>query len=142
MFIFASTKKGLRLKVAKELGFEEIPMVYLKISDPQKEKRLNIRLNKNASDWDYDLLGQFDETFLSGVGFSSEELDDIFDIDILEQFDPQKELEKFDIKKIKTSIKNAEKLFQDAVGCLRNSEPKHHTDCEYCTWLKYLNEFD
>jgi DNA modification methylase len=106
-----------RLKVAKDLGFKEVPVVYLKISDPEKEKELNLRLNKNTGDWDYDLLGKFDETFLSGVGFSSEELDNIFDIDIPEQFDLRKELEKLDIKKVKVQKGNAFQLGQHRLMC-------------------------
>jgi DNA modification methylase len=51
---------------------------------------------------DWDLLVEFDESLLTDVGFSSEELDDIFDLDedTLEQFDLQKELEKLDINEV------------------------------------------
>lgn len=38
------------------------------------------------------------------------------------------------VKKITTDIKNAERLFRDAVKCLRGPEPKRHSDCEYCSW--------
>jgi len=89
-----------RLKVAKDLGYKEIPVVYLNIPGVEKEKELNLRLNKNTGDWDYDLLSQFDENFLSDLGFSSEELDSIFDIEIPGEFDLKKELEKLDIKNI------------------------------------------
>lgn len=91
-----------RLKVAKELGYKEIPVVYLDIPDEAKEKELNLRLNKTLGDWDWELLSEFDETLLSDVGFSSEEMDLIFDIDIeeTENFDLDKELKKLDIKKV------------------------------------------
>jgi DNA modification methylase len=90
-----------RLKVAKDLGYKEIPVVYVNIPDVEKEKELNLRLNKNVGEWDWSLLSDFGETMLSDIGFSSEELDDIFDIeDTPEQFDLQKELEKLDIKNI------------------------------------------
>lgn len=90
-----------RLKVAKDLGYKEIPVVYVDIPDVEKEKELNLRLNKNIGEWDWSLLSDFGETMLSDIGFSSEELDDIFDIeDTPEQFDLQKELEKLDIKNI------------------------------------------
>ena len=48
------------------------------------------------------MLSEFDETLLSDVGFSSEEMDLIFDIDIEEtdNFDLDKELKKLDIKKV------------------------------------------
>lgn len=90
-----------RLSVIKELGFEEVPVVYLNIPDIEKEKELNIRLNKNTGEFDWNLLSQFDETFLADVGFSSEELDDIFAIEETpEQFDLAKELAKLQIDKI------------------------------------------
>lgn len=90
-----------RLRVAKELGYTEMPVVYVNIPDIEKEKELNIRLNKNVGEFDYALLQDFNEEFLAGVGFSSEELDTIFDIDTNpEQFDLNKELEKLDIKKV------------------------------------------
>jgi len=90
-----------RLKVATDLGYKQTPVVYLNIPDLNKEKELNLRLNKNLGDWDWDLLAKFDETFLKDVGFSSEDLDEIFDIDINpENFDLEKELRKLDITKI------------------------------------------
>ncbi|HMS50201.1 MAG TPA: DNA modification methylase [Candidatus Saccharibacteria bacterium] len=91
-----------RLKVAKDLGYKEVPVVYLDIPDELKEKELNLRLNKNLGDWDYGLLAEFDESLLADVGFDSQELDDIFDIDLEEAdtFDLEKELKKLDITKI------------------------------------------
>lgn len=35
-----------RLKVAKDLGYTELPVVYLNIPDVAKEKELNLRLNR------------------------------------------------------------------------------------------------
>jgi DNA modification methylase len=90
-----------RLSVIKELGFTEVPVVYIHLPDIEKEKELNIRLNKNTGEWDLDLLATFDETFLSGIGFSSEDIDDIFVVDDTpEQFDLEKELKKLNIEKI------------------------------------------
>ena len=93
----------MRLRAAVELGLKEMPVVYLNIPDLEKEKELNIRLNKNTGEFDWNLLAKFDEAFLSQAGFSSEELDDIFAVeDTPEQFDLQKELEKLKIDKIET----------------------------------------
>jgi len=90
-----------RLKIAKDLGYKEVPCIYINIPDIEKEKELNIRLNKNLGEFDLKLLSEFDEGFLSSVGFSSEELDEIFEIDVTpEQFDLEKELQKLDINKI------------------------------------------
>jgi DNA modification methylase len=64
-------------------------------------KEYNLRSNKNTGEWDFNLLADFDESFLKDVGFSSEDLDEIFDIDGLpEEFNLEKELRKFDITKI------------------------------------------
>ena len=90
-----------RLKVCKDLGYTEMPSVYVSLSDIEKEKELNIRLNKNIGEFDWGLLGEYDEGFLADIGFSSEELDDVFQIDDTpEQFDLKKELEKLDIQNI------------------------------------------
>lgn len=90
-----------RLKVAKELGFKEMPVVYIDIPDIEKEKELNVRLNKNLGEFDFELLKDFGETFLEDVGFNSEELDTIFAEEVIEeQFDLEKELKKMDINNI------------------------------------------
>lgn len=91
-----------RYKVACDLGYKEVPVVYLNIPDETLEKEINLRLNKNQGDWDYELLAEFDESLLADVGFDSEELDEIFEIDLEESetFDLEKELKKLDIKKI------------------------------------------
>lgn len=91
-----------RLKVAKDLKYKEVPVVYLDIPDVEREKELNLRLNKNTGDWDYELLAEFDESILTSIGFDSQELDDIFDraTDEPEQFDLEKELKKLDIDNI------------------------------------------
>ena len=91
-----------RLSVFKSLGIKIVPVVYINIPDIEKEKELNIRLNLNTGDFDFDILKTFDETFLSSVGFSSEELDEIFEVeDTPENFDLEKELASLNIKDIK-----------------------------------------
>lgn len=104
---FAENRKNIvigghfRLAIAIKLGYKEVPCVYINIPDIEKEKELNIRLNKNLGEFDFELLAKFDETFLSEVGFTSEELDSVFDIDPTpEIFDLEKELRKLDINKI------------------------------------------
>jgi DNA modification methylase len=92
-----------RWEVARELRYETVPVVYVDIPDLEKEKELNLRLNKNTGEFDWDLLAKFDESFLSDVGFSTEELDDIFKLDITpEEFDLEKELQKLNIQNINT----------------------------------------
>lgn len=90
-----------RLEVMKGLGITKVPVVYINIPNLEKEKELNIRLNKNTGEFDWDMLASFDETFLADVGFSSEDLDDIFAVEEqTEQFDLEKELKKLKIDKI------------------------------------------
>jgi DNA modification methylase len=92
---------NFRFEVLKDMGFEEIPVVYINIPDIEKEKELNIRLNRNTGSWDWNLLASFDESFLSNIGFTSEELDKVFDLeDVPEKFDINKELKKLDINNI------------------------------------------
>lgn len=90
-----------RLHTLKALGHTEAPVVYVHIADIDKERELNVRLNRNVGSFDWDLLAKFGENFLSDVGFSSEELDDIFEsAENPEVFDLAKELKKLDITEI------------------------------------------
>ena len=69
-----------RTKVAKAMGIKQVPCVELNLSY-DKEKELNIRLNKNTGDWDFDLLANnFDIEELTDWGFDESELKiDLFD---------------------------------------------------------------
>lgn len=90
-----------RLEVLKSLGHETVPVVFVSISDIEREKELNLRLNRNTGEFDFDLLSKFDETLLEDIGFSSEELDDIFGEDENpEVFDLEKQLKKLGITSI------------------------------------------
>lgn len=107
-----------RWLVAKDLGFKTIPVVYVDIPDLEKEKELNLRLNKNTGEFDWGLLAKFDESLLSDIGFSSDELDSIFDLDIApEEFDLKKELEKLNIKEIKTKKGDIYALGESRLMC-------------------------
>lgn len=76
----------LRLKVATLLGFKEVPVVYLNIPEIEREKELNLRLNKNLGNWDEELLKLFDTNLLLDVGFTPDDLNFLFD-DLLEVTD-------------------------------------------------------
>lgn len=98
---------NFRAKVLKEMGYEEVPVVFVNIPDPKREEELIIRLNKNCGEFDIDLLAEFDETLLADIGFSSEELDEIFPEDENpEVFDLEKELRKMEIENI--SVQNGD----------------------------------
>ena len=58
-----------RLKIAKDMGFKTIPVVYINIPDIEKEKELNLRLNRNTGSWDFDTLANMDEEMLKSIGF-------------------------------------------------------------------------
>ena len=107
-----------RLEVMKELGMEKVPAVYINISDIEQEKELNIRLNKNTGEFDWDLLANFSEVFLKDVGFDSEELDEIFGIDENpEEFDLAKELQKLNIEKIEVQKGDVWQLGEHKLMC-------------------------
>lgn len=90
-----------RLEAAKKLGYTEIPVIFVNIPDLEKEKDLCLRLNKAVGEWDLELLAEFDESFLGDIGFTSEELDDIFPADENpEEFDLKAELKKLHITEI------------------------------------------
>tara|TARA_R100001082_G_C4348468_1_gene153402 strand:- start:140 stop:1309 length:1170 start_codon:yes stop_codon:yes gene_type:complete len=63
-----------RLRIAKELGYKDVPCVEVDLT-PDKEKELNVRLNKNTGQWDWDALANhFDVGELLEWGFSEDEL--------------------------------------------------------------------
>jgi len=74
-----------RFRVCQEMGFKDMPVVYVKIPDLKKEQELNIRLNKNLGEWDYDLLANFDEELLNIAGFENKELKQIFNLELSEE---------------------------------------------------------
>lgn len=41
-----------------------------------------------------------------------------------------------DLVKMKTSVKDAEKVFNEALALLEGDMPEHAEDCEYCKWAK------
>ena len=108
----------MRFKAATDLEFKEVPVIFLNIPDESREKELNIRLNKNTGEFDWDLLAKFDESFLADIGFSSDELDTIFDIDIVpEEFNLEKELQKLNIQKINTKKGDIYALGESRLMC-------------------------
>lgn len=108
----------MRVAVAKAMGIKEFPVVYVNIPDIEKEKELNLRLNKNTGEFDYDLLAEYDEECLADVGFESEEIDDIFHVESEpEQFDVNKELEKLKISKIEIETGDVYVLGENRLLC-------------------------
>ncbi|KKS38083.1 MAG: hypothetical protein A3G49_05230 [Candidatus Sungbacteria bacterium RIFCSPLOWO2_12_FULL_41_11] len=107
-----------RWAMAKELGITEVPVVYLNIPDLEKEKELNLRLNRNQGEWNLELLAEFDEKLLADIGFSSEEIDEIFGIEENpEMFDLEKELKKLSIDKVDVQKGDVYKIGEHRVMC-------------------------
>lgn len=87
-----------RVEACKDLGYKNMPVVFVNLT-PEKEAELNLRLNRNQGEFDLEMLAEFDSSILLDIGFTSEDIDDIFPTDKNEeQFDLQKELDKLDIK--------------------------------------------
>ncbi len=115
-----------RLKVAKDLGINEVPVVYISISDIEKEKELNLRLNKNLGEWDFDLLAKFDESILTDIGFTSEDLDKVFIADEPnDSFNIQKELEKAGVKTVKAKTGDIYQLGDSRLMVGDSTNPEH-----------------
>lgn len=68
-----------RLHCSKELGFKTVPVVYINVPDLEKEKELNLRLNKNSGAWDFKLLGNMDQELLTMVCFDQLDITKIID---------------------------------------------------------------
>lgn len=93
-----------RVRAATELGWTEVP--YSTVSLPlEKEKALNLALNKIEDDWDSEKLAQVitdlthSDFDLSLTGFNEVEISNLLDTTMLlpeeeEQWDTEKELEK------------------------------------------------
>lgn len=91
-----------RLKVLQTLGYTEIDCVVVEL-DSEKEKALNIALNKISGDWDKDKLAllitdlQASDFDVSLTGFDPAEIDDLFKDGTEtkdDDFDVESELEK------------------------------------------------
>lgn len=93
-----------RLKVLKDMGIEDVDVVIVDMNE-EKEKALNVALNKISGDWDKNKLMllitdlQGEDFDVSLTGFDPEELDDLFKDDLKDDvkddnFDVDKELKK------------------------------------------------
>ena len=92
-----------RVKVAKDMDIEFVPVIEVDLSY-DKERELNVRLNKNTGEWDMDVLANmFDMDELIDWGFNEKELNIFSDDEIYS-------------KKIKSpiyEIKNSKPLISD-----------------------------
>jgi len=64
-----------RVKVALEMGIDSVPCHFIDLTR-DKERELNVRLNKNTGEWDWSILAtEFDVEELTEWGFSEDEID-------------------------------------------------------------------
>lgn len=93
-----------RLKIAKKLNYKEVPVLYVDLEE-KREKELNLRLNKNTGEWDYNILKEFEIDLLLDVGFDDLDLSEIWDNDLeIEEdtgFNEKDELKKITSTEIK-----------------------------------------
>ena len=62
-----------RVKVALKMGIDTVPCHYIDLTK-DKERELNVRLNKNTGEWDWSMLANhFDVEELTEWGFSEDE---------------------------------------------------------------------
>lgn len=127
----ASNRKNIvigghfRLEVAKNLGITQVPVVYVNIPTIEKEKELNLRLNRNTGEWDFELLKDFDVELLLDVGFDDADLSHIWDDNLGiedDEFDVEKELEK--IKEPKTKLGDIFQLGSHRLICGDATDPE------------------
>jgi len=126
-----------RYEVAKRLNIEKIPVVYVNIPNIEKEKELNLRLNRNTGQWDYDLLKEFDIDLLLDIGFDDSDLETIWDENLGvedDDFDTDRELE--NIKEVKTKPGDIYKLGPHILGC------GDAADKDFLDKLLSSNQFD
>lgn len=115
-----------RWYIAKKLEHQTIPIVYVDLP-LEKEKRLNIRLNRNLGSWDYGLLAEhYGSDELMGLGFESPEVDKIFDMkDDDDDFDADAEAAK--IKDPKAKLGDVYKLGEHRLMCGSSTDSKDMT---------------
>ena len=99
-----------RYKVLKELGYKEVPVIFINIPDIRKERELNLRLNKNTGEWNFASLKELEEDFLSEVGFSDAELDKIFGIFRIDENATEEEIKAKIEKRNKFNVKLGDKF--------------------------------
>ena len=112
----------MRLRAAKALRHTSIPVVYVSIPDEKKEKELNLRLNKNTGEWDFEKLKSFEFGSLLDVGFDTDELNSIWTQHM------EAEEEGFDVETELAEIKEPITRYGDLIQL-----GKHRLICGDCT---------
>ena len=114
----------MRLRAAKELGYKTIPVVYVNLPSLEREKELNLRLNRNTGEWDFAKLKTFDSEFLGKIGFDMADLSEIWK-DNLEASDDNwnEKAERAKIKKPVTRLGDIIALGDHKLICGDSTDP-------------------
>lgn len=116
---------NMRLELAQEMGFKEVPCVKVVIDDPEKEREIVLRMNVLNGDWNYELLKNFEIGTLLEAGFDEKQLSDIWS-DILgieeDEFDVEQELQK--IVTPQTKLGEIYSLGNHVLGCGDATNPE------------------
>lgn len=112
-----------RYRAAKDLGHKTVPVVYVEL-DEARERELNLRLNRNQGEFDFELLKEFDIDLLLDVGFDDTDLSAIWD-DALETDDDDFNVEKAVKEAAETNIKLGDlfKLGRHRLVCGDSTDP-------------------
>lgn len=71
-----------RINILRNRGVEEVDVrVPSRTLTEEEERELNLRLNKNLGEWDFDKLAEFDPNMLLTAGFTEEEIAFSFEIE-------------------------------------------------------------
>ena len=125
-----------RLRILQVLGRgEEIIDVRVpdRVLTKEEIQEYNLRSNKNLGEWDFDLLANFGEEMLMDVGFESPELDLVFGLERIEDFDVNKELEKI-------HKQNQKRVKQGEVWKLGNHKLLIGNSTDKENWKKLLGD--
>ena len=130
-----------RIRIAEDMGMEKVPCVELNLS-LDKERELNVRLNRNVGEWDWDALANyFDVGELAEWGFKEEELgwdslstdDDFYTKEITSvAYEPNGEKPEIDelcdlskVKKLIGEIENSKELSDEEKEFLTYAAYRH-----------------
>tara|TARA_Y100001963_G_scaffold159563_1_gene263780 strand:- start:1551 stop:2297 length:747 start_codon:yes stop_codon:yes gene_type:complete len=100
-----------RVTIARDLKIKKVPCVELDLT-LEKERELNIRLNQNTGEWDFDTLGNlFDLDELVDWGFTDHDLKFFDDLEEDNNYSRKVESPIYETKNTKPKIKD---LFDDS----------------------------
>ena len=152
---------SFRYEVLKELGYTEVPCVYVNIPNLETEKNLCLRLNKAGGSWDENLLREMDLDLLLEVGFGDDELQSMFDdVDVIEDdFDLKEAIKETKVSKVKTGEiwqlgkhrllvgdstdeSRVKKLMQDELADVVYCDPPYNIGLDYSKGVGGASKYD